>query len=527
MSGSIHLEGWLEKEKQKPSIIGGNTNRRYFKIEAIEGASSKGSNNKDGYGVDGEQQRGELALCYYSSPIAKGPSGWLFLADVESIAVDNIGRWITLEHPSRCYRLKAPHHELHSLWYTTLSKLCHGTREGAKDIRAENSLRDAMENCAVDRGPKNITNPGVAKQELTYTRSKTPPPVYNIEGGNDNNEEHGYISEQNLEAEIDVYPNLEAELEPTSTPDIEEEVARWYPNHSLSDCGNKVTVEDTHNAREKFAPHSQDLGQKGEKVEMKRPSPKGSQESTPFREDLQDYRQDIDVNNWNEEEEFGNEPSPVPTSTYNHNPHWNHVDHRLARRPEEFSETDETIHKRLGRAILSMDSMEGYRYDGSSDSCIPPPRNADDIMIVEEIDPDDFNEDNSFSFNVIPTSRDVTTRESVEEKRTMSGGRMARFDDFTMISNTSMDNRSRDTMDHQNIPIPTKDNTCIASSRLAEALASDSDNDENSVENIIVDDRNEDKSLIPSGRKAMTFVCDDPDCSFLPDEDFVNDDWDD
>jgi len=533
MSESILLKGWLEKEKQKLSIIGGNTNRRYFKIEAIEGTSSKDSNDNKNHGIDGKQQRGELALCYYTSTTAKIPSGWLFLADVESIAVDNVGRWITLEHPSRCYRLKAPHHELHSLWYSTLSKLCYRARGEVKGTSVGNSLDDAMEDCVVDQVSKNITNLEVAKRELMETRIKTSPSTCSIGGNNDNNEERSYIGKHNLEAKMDIFPNLEVELEPTSTPVIEEEVARWYPNHSHFDCRNEVTVEDTHNDWHESVRHTQDLRQRRKQVEMKHPSPKGRRESTPsctniFGEDLQNYRQDVNVNNWKKEELFGNESSPIPTPTYNPNPHWNHVDHRL-RRSEEFSETDETIHKRLGRAILSMDSVEGYGYDGKSDSFVPPPKNADDVMIVEEIDADDFNEDSSFSFNVSPKSRNVITRESAKEKRTISGERMARFDDFTMLSDTSINNRSRDMVEHQNLPILAKDSACIASSaeRLAEVLADDSDIDETSVENIILHDRNENESITPRGRKTATFVCDDLDCSFLPDDDFVNEDWDD
>ena len=62
---------------------------------------------------------------------------------------------------------------------------------------------------------------------------------------------------------------------------------------------------------------------------------------------------------------------------------------------------------------------------------------------------------------------------------------------------------------------------------LADILANNLDIDKTSVENTIIHDRNENKSIIPRGRKTATFVYNDPDCSFLSDKDFVNEDWDD
>ena len=69
-------------------------------------------------------------------------------------------------------------------------------------------------------------------------------------------------------------------------------------------------------------------------------------------------------------------------------------------------------------------------------------------MIVVEIDADNFNEDSSFSFNVNPKFTNLIIKEITKEKRTISGERMARFDSFTMLSNTSIENGRRDMVEH-------------------------------------------------------------------------------
>jgi len=332
--------------------------------------------------------------------------------------------------------------------------------------------------------------------------------------------------------------NVAVDVEPTTTPSIEEEVAKWHPHHSYLDHEKGVTVvrsypryesveaEELTNVR-----HLQDIGQglreEGGR-EMKRPffaenvevlNPSYTKE---IDEGLHNYGQDIDANTWKVEEAFRSNLSPVPKPTANHTPRWNHTDHRL-RRTDEFSETSETIHKRLGRAILSIDSDDGYMCGGGNNTA---PEDAENIMIVEEIS-DDSN------FDKLTGSRCVSPKKSIEDKKFILAEGMARSGNL-VLSNSSVDNLGREAMQYQYIPLPTNDGACIVNSvqekrhpQLGEAIANDSDNEDTSIENTLMPGRNEEKSITSCEHKNTFFVCDDPDCSFLPDEDFVNEDWDD
>ena len=65
-----------------------------------------------------------LALCYYKTPTSHARSGWFYLSGVQSIEEDTVDRWITIRHPSRTYRLRAPDHAQHNMWYQALTKIC-------------------------------------------------------------------------------------------------------------------------------------------------------------------------------------------------------------------------------------------------------------------------------------------------------------------------------------------------------------------------------------------------------------------
>ena len=68
------------------------------------------------------EKKVEWALCYYKTDTSKEKNGWLFLADVKSVYQDKIEQWITVVHPSKTYKLRAPSHVEHKKWFDIISK---------------------------------------------------------------------------------------------------------------------------------------------------------------------------------------------------------------------------------------------------------------------------------------------------------------------------------------------------------------------------------------------------------------------
>ena len=107
--------------------MGGDSNLRWFTIEAVHCDKSKSrSNHHENRAIDQEEKE-ELALCYYKTSTSRDRNGWFFLADVTSLNQDETGKWITIVHPTRTYKLKAPNHKEHLKWFTTLFEYCIGT----------------------------------------------------------------------------------------------------------------------------------------------------------------------------------------------------------------------------------------------------------------------------------------------------------------------------------------------------------------------------------------------------------------
>lgn len=58
----------------------------------------------------------ELILSYYKQPSEKR-CGWIFLSDVEAVHEESaIERWITIIHPARTFRVRAPDHHQVSVY---------------------------------------------------------------------------------------------------------------------------------------------------------------------------------------------------------------------------------------------------------------------------------------------------------------------------------------------------------------------------------------------------------------------------
>ncbi|CAB1098247.1 unnamed protein product [Ectocarpus sp. CCAP 1310/34] len=127
MEDALKLQGYLMKEKSKLSRLHGLTgdiNKRYFKIQSIEGSE-------------------ELALCYYKKFNVPEIRGWIYLKDVTEIAEDQ--DTIIVTSAARTLHLYAQTRAQHNLWVTGLVKLCpHAFAmlgRNASVRRMENDLR--------------------------------------------------------------------------------------------------------------------------------------------------------------------------------------------------------------------------------------------------------------------------------------------------------------------------------------------------------------------------------------------------
>eukprot|EP00953_Heterococcus_sp_UTEX-ZZ885_P012786 7317-Heterococcus_DN1.PRE.1 len=89
------LEGWLYKEKSKTMWggIGGESNRRWFRVELLGSAPSS----------EGER---ELALCYCKGPEDREVRGWVYLKDFNEISEISSDLMI-FTSPARTLRLAA------------------------------------------------------------------------------------------------------------------------------------------------------------------------------------------------------------------------------------------------------------------------------------------------------------------------------------------------------------------------------------------------------------------------------------
>ncbi|CAM9434549.1 unnamed protein product [Ectocarpus fasciculatus] len=106
MEDALKLQGYLMKEKSKLSRLHGLTgdiNKRYFKIQSIEGSE-------------------ELALCYYKKFNVPEIRGWIYLKDVTEIAEDQ--DTIIVTSAARTLHLYAQTRAQHNVWVTGLAKLC-------------------------------------------------------------------------------------------------------------------------------------------------------------------------------------------------------------------------------------------------------------------------------------------------------------------------------------------------------------------------------------------------------------------
>ncbi|CAN0061820.1 unnamed protein product [Ectocarpus sp. 8 AP-2014] len=165
MEDALKLQGYLMKEKSKLSRLHGLTgdiNKRYFKIQSIEGSE-------------------ELALCYYKKFNVPEIRGWIYLKDVTEIAEDQ--DTIIVTSAARTLHLYAQTRAQHNLWVTGLAKLC----PHAFAMLGRNASVRRMENDLRMTSPTDtsLTKPAVADRSFAKDRDKPvmdPPENHSVDG---------------------------------------------------------------------------------------------------------------------------------------------------------------------------------------------------------------------------------------------------------------------------------------------------------------------------------------------------------
>ncbi len=147
--------------------MGGNVNRRWFAIEPLPRDESADSDNNDNLNQFDIKLKEELVLCYYKTASSKDKSGWIFLSDVTSVTdkVEDNGNapisWIHVCHPSRTFKLRGESPIDHSLWLTTLKQVCNLQTE--ENVPVDNEDKRDNLNCVLSS--RNLFQPAAATYE--------------------------------------------------------------------------------------------------------------------------------------------------------------------------------------------------------------------------------------------------------------------------------------------------------------------------------------------------------------------------
>ena len=146
-------------------------------------------------------EKGELALCYYKSPSSREKSGWIFLSDVtdvvekygegrtekdqdrdkSGISYDSIFgngfKWIHVCHPRRTYKLRSDDVNEYNLWTKTLRQICQiGELHHSQEERG--AILDLEDASSATKAKTNKTvlqpaSPTYEKEHSSFTESNT------------------------------------------------------------------------------------------------------------------------------------------------------------------------------------------------------------------------------------------------------------------------------------------------------------------------------------------------------------------
>lgn len=483
------------KQKSSSTRLRTGVNRRWFTIENIpmndfkddyfEWRSDNDTNNS--------QYKDEFALCYYKTPASTEKSGWIFLSDVINLSEIVVGNscWIHINHPIRLFKLKVVNQDHHSLWLTTLQRLC-GLDSFYDKSRA---LKDDDE--------KNINVFGREMKSLepaavTYESEN----VYNHDSSSPT-----LIAEKNHKAQMDFIRELN---EPK--------------DNGLGDSKNAPTSENIFH-------HNSDIVEEEKEVhtnEMSLASPlcheivttTGIEQHTvlsPFKSCLSHNETHFCSSQMSLIDEVQDEHE-IPRGLYSLNhpvgSYAQEIDHRLQQNDKAYI-GDETICKRLGRAILEPTPVSYLVETKDGDNVVVD--GATNTM-VEKLSIDEAESskecDLTSDINYIDEHKNSWFEETQRCNNAEKGTDLQLH--LFQCRDEDIDGRDEDLDDNDwldlNENLDEERRNIDSSSPDKEKISSQWD-DEESLQS-------------DPGRRRKEQFSFETDCSYLPDDNFVEEDWD-
>ena len=205
-------------------------NRRWFTIEHIGGGAVIASEFDCHKKGSSAKMQDDLALCYYKTPSSTEKSGWIFLADVKGIAeiidqhMNNPNVWIHIIHPSRVFKLHAVDAHDHTLWIRTLRHICNVDTNG--DIIEKATFSNPADESKV----LEAASATYVHDDFSYNETKRPLGII----------EKDHEAEMNFMKQITSANNGIGSLEHSRKDSIEcsydietEKCIPWSPTHSI------------------------------------------------------------------------------------------------------------------------------------------------------------------------------------------------------------------------------------------------------------------------------------------------------
>lgn len=520
------LQGWLEKQKSSTKILGNSSNRRWFTIESIQGGEPSFTNHnnyQDTHNPDHDSLNNrtntahavndELALCYYKTPSSKDRSGWVFLSDVTNIReeLEQVGNstynWIQVIHPTRVFKLRGIDHRDHISWLTTLHQVCNC---GADEDDIEEDNEGATERQNDMNGILGGSHKTLEPARATYSKKYE---SYNITKD----------IERDHEAEIDFIRQLTSTSKGNDNPAYE-----TYNHHN----NNLIELESREEEKESFSPaYHEIITKSGIEQHVLLPSDETSFAKSKLIDKEAETDQNIIQNisncrgNWNDDQHQDKNKQHIVGSTLHSHDGLDDEeseststpvmknDHRLHQNTNA-NDADEPIHKRLGRAILSNHEVSEettiFVHNNASDkNChesdeqISPMDSSDvAITMVEQVSFDDESTGTEDSFVTSNTKLDQITddgdgKEGMDyfEQNKLQLGEIS-FEHDILSLNHHHNNQG--------------DDDCVPPDQ--DFMNNDWDKGHNSI-----------SESIPIQQENISF---ETNCSFLPDSNFVDEDWD-
>ena len=552
----------IGKQKSSSKILGNSSNKRWFTIESIQGEeysfSNCNHNYQDNHNPDDDDDDSliiinsntnnhrtnihhlvneELALCYYKTPSSKDRSGWVFLSDVTNIREEfeqvgtNTNSWIQVIHPMRVFKLRGINHRDHLLWLTTLREICNHGMHGDDDIEKDNegSSAAALEERQSDENsllggwnkrlePARATYQG--KQDLSYNTKHVERDheaeidfIRQLTSSSKKNDDSPcyndtYHHHNNKLIELESKGEENAPFSPTyheiiTKSGIEQHIL--LPSDESSFTFNKLLDEDAKTAQNTIQNVSNISDDTCNNVypmsTLWNDDQNESKNNQHITNSIQNIHDEID------EEESKSTSTPVMKN-----------DHRLDQNTNA-NDADEPIHKRLGRAILSNHEDD------------PEEKN---IFVCNNVSNKHCHERNEQEISVID-SNDVAAITMVEQVSFDNKSTGSTEDSF-VTSNTKLDQITDDGEGKEDMTYFQHNQIQLGDISFENDVLSLNHNHNNKgIDDFVPPDKDfmindwdkeQNSNSEAKQEENQGNVSFETNCSFLPDSNFVDEDWD-